>query len=703
MPAYASIETTAAQGIADASFVGVYRYRSGGASMYEHLPHVRVLEIHLREGPDPGSARFRYVQDPAAPAGGPTAFEDYMSVDASGPGVVANDERLVVLAFAPDGDPEVLFDGFAQVPEVDYGPNTESVTFLAFGVGVRAWDAPVGGTLMRDADDPSRVSDVETDLIVRFNPDGRPNATPEGADAVGESGLAYPTFLDPLVIREPDLRRHWTLAMAIRYLCGRHNPTQEYVRNPNFDAMDGLLENRAPRPSSSFSPDDPGSYDGRALLVADYPATGKPWPEAIHDLLEPNGFGMAFRLEAGADGEPVTALEIFRRDDGTAGSSGDLFLQQRGEPLDTNRTNLGAARLARDTAGIANAFVVESGPVRYEATFVLAPGFPVAAGDAADASALKAFDRNAPEFSKANRDRYRLYVFDETGEGHWSWDAGEVAIDATSLAALFAEGRDDAPPHAKRRRPPLGELFSRDANRRPLKAQLSISRDYRGAQPGLWDGTGTWQPVLGGFELLKDRLGIWINAANPNGWNIGASRAAGTPYPAGVVRGVEDQAVSAGSRFVLRLTCVIEGDRALAATAGRRPSSPIGYTIARRVDARGRYARHVKAAGGEFNAGSASAVDRDDTDDALAEAQARRLASEAGRVAGTAVIPRLTTAYRLGDRVRSIQGRGLSLRTNAGAPSAEGEVFPAVVGLTWDLDGRRRTILHLSDHRGRHA
>ena len=34
-------------------------------------------------------------------------------------------------------------------------------------------------------------------------------------------------------------------------------------------------------------------------------------------------------------------------------------------------------------------------------------------------------------------------------------------------------------------------------------------------------------------------------------------------------------------------------------------------------------------------------------------------------------IPRFTAAYRIGDKIRSIQGRDLSLRTNAGAPTAE--------------------------------
>ena len=54
----------------------------------------------------------------------------------------------------------------------------------------------------------------------------------------------------------------------------------------------------------------------------------------------------------------------------------------------------------------------------------------------------------------------------------------------------------------------------------------------------------------------------------------------------------------------------------------------------------------------------------------------------------------------MGDRICAIQGRDLSLRTNAGAPGEEGEVFPTVVGLTWNFDGKQQTILQLSDHKG---
>ena len=704
MPAFASIEPTPVPLGRPSAAVGVFRYNAD-AGGYAFLPNIRVLTIRYREGADAGVARFRYVFDATGSSDVPSSFAEVMAVDATLPGVVANDERLVVLTVNPDGTPQVLFDGFAQIPELGLAPNRELVTFLAFGVAIRAWDTPVGGALMRDADNPDTVSDQATDLVTHFNPGGLPNATPAGSDAATPDGETFPTFLDPQLARSPAPQRTWTLPMAVRYLCCRHNADQTYFNNPAGAMIDQILDSRSPVAGSEggLLSGESGGFDSSDLIVPDYPASGKAWPGVIRDLLAPNGFGMAFRVDTDGSGNPSTTLDLFRLQDGSSANLKDLYLQPRGATLDPGQTNLGAAELARDMSGVANAITVESGLVRYEASFILAPGFSISPGDAAGASSLAAFDRSNPNFAQLNHDAYRLYVLDETGEGHWDRTSSSLSTTVPKLDALFndADAAGSKPNHVTRRRAPIGTLFSVDPNQKPLRARLSISTDYQGTQPGLWDGSGTWQPVGGGFELLKDRLGVWITAPNPNSWNIQSSKISGAPYPAGVVKGVEDQAKSSAKPFILRLTCVVEGDHILSATAERRPSSPTSYTITRHVDARDRYARQLIAASSEFNPTSAPVVVRDDTATALAEANARRNAGEAGEVAGFVVIPRFTQAYRIGDRVRSIQGRGLSLRTNAGAPTEEGEVFPAVVGLTWDFEGDQRTVLQLSDQRSR--
>ncbi|WZO98172.1 hypothetical protein EP7_005228 [Isosphaeraceae bacterium EP7] len=678
-----------------ANRVCVFRYRPGDATPYEILPNVQVESIQLAAGADPGLAILRYVLDPLGNPDDPISFEQILSVDGGPSGVVANDERLVILTVDPDGNPCVLFDGFAQVPELVLGPVQESVTFVVQGVAVREWDQPVGGALMRDANDPINGEDVETDLVTHFNPKGEPNATPDGADASDPSGNRYSTFLDPAVIRDPDPRRPWTLSMAARYLCYRQNGTQTYVSNPDSDTLDAMLQVRVSSNGATLNSSDTQTYRNQSIFVPDVPVTGKPWPIALRDILEPHGFGLIFRTETSGDGTPCTSLEVIRTNDDSEASVKDLALQPRGGLFDPGLTNLAKARLSRDTSNVANSYTVESGLVRYEASFILAPGFALDPADANSDASLSQFDLGV-----GNPLKYRLFVFDETGEGHWNWATSAIVKTVPSLSALFGRATGSSKGYVSRRRPPLGDLFTVDAEQRPLRAKLSISTNYSGTQPGLWDGTGTWQTVGGGFELLSDQLGVWINASNPNAWNIGASKVPNAPYPLGMVRGIEDLNGSAFRRFVLRLTCVIEGDRTVSANAPRRPTSPTAYTITRRIDARDRLAKHVKAAKSEFNPGSTAVVVRDDTRAALTEADARRMTTEAGEVSGQVIIPYFTRAYRVGDRIRSIRGRELSLKTNAGAPADEGDSYPMVVGLTWDFQSGQRTILRLSDQRG---
>ena len=173
--------------------------------------------------------------------------------------------------------------------------------------------------------------------------------------------------------------------MAARYLCFRGNPDETYVTNPDGALLDSLLDSRSPDSGVTINPADPSTYTSEPIFVPDFPATGKPWPVALDQLLEPNGFGMVFRLESDANGNPSTRLDIFRRQDGSPHSYKDFYFQPSGEPLDPAQTNLSQARLACDTTDVANAFCVESDPVRYEASLCCA-GFSMSVSDAAMAS-----------------------------------------------------------------------------------------------------------------------------------------------------------------------------------------------------------------------------------------------------------------------------------------------------------------------------
>jgi len=220
--------------------------------------------------------------------------------------------------------------------------------------------------------------------------------------------------------------------------------------------------------------------------------------------------------------------------------------------------------------------------------------------------------------------------------------------------------------------------------------------------PGLWDGSGTWQPIAGGWELLDDRLGIQVAVEDPECWPIGDYTGTSPQEPSLTLRGITSQAnpASPNTRFILRLTTVIEDDLMLPAVIPARKASPTVFTVRRRVDARDHFRLETIAPGSLYNPGTKPIIARDDTSLALGHANQLRAAHELPPLAGRVTIPSLITAFRVGDRVGRINGREISLQTNIGTGCGESPVYPVIVSLTWDFTGQRQaTILELADRR----
>ncbi len=238
------------------------------------------------------------------------------------------------------------------------------VTFLAFGVAIREWDTPIGGALMRDSDDPTTVSDVETDLVTHFNPGGLPNATPEEADAVDDSGNTYPTFLDPRVVRDPDVRRPWTLPMAVRYLCYRHNPDQTYVKNPDGSLLDrsstaGCRTRMRACPTTEHLDSEPSSSP-----IIRRPA--RPGPPSSATCSSPTASAWRSGSRRTIRATRTTTLDIFRRQDGSPSTYKDLYLQPRGvgpRPR-PDQPRRGPARPGHERGGQRLHGRVGTGPIR---------------------------------------------------------------------------------------------------------------------------------------------------------------------------------------------------------------------------------------------------------------------------------------------------------------------------------------------------
>lgn len=752
------------------------------ASGYELLPHVRAVSDSTREGPEPGSARCYFVFDDtlSAAIGAPTRIEQVWGYSANaGRWRVKVDDRIVLAQIVPPPPSRppstkpslrVLFAGFASSPQADLSDGAERVTFTVIGQPVREWDTPLPGAVYRDAHSVDeaglwnadrRLNDYDhfTDLPCRFNPDGLPNATPVDHDSGEDPGgtKSYPVFLDPLVVRTPDVRRPWTVAMAARYILQVGNPAQRWVRHDEvLWQIDGLLKVRVPTSADGvIDPDDPDSYEWADVLCQDLDVTGKTWPEALHALLAPHGWTFTWRISTGKDASdpadpdaadrPVWQLDIYRKDDPPA--SRTVGLQPAGQVLDTARTNLGRAGLNFDTAHIVNAFVVDTTPVVYETSFVLAPLFHIDVADAAYPT-RKRYAR--PSGSHARRRDYRWFGLDETGDGHWDLTLGKwLEVSATTpdsdsvdkfgelLEALakifrdpgsvadFAWNDDEIKQRfAVRRRPARRELVTRDtATGKALSARLQVveASKYPGLVPGPFDpaaldtGGGTLQDIeQGGWDLLPDRLGIVLTCDDPNGWEIGQPKDViggvskiipGSPFPSGKI-GVVESLANPGyhgsvttKRFHLILTCVIEGDRGLAAKAGRRVGSPLMRSVTRRDDARDRYRKDVIDPSSVLSEAGSQVASRDDTTVASRHAAARRSAHESATLAGTLSVDRLVRSIRIGDAVTAIKGREISLRSVGGAAQLEGPRYPVVVGIDRTFTPRLSTTFHLQDRR----
>jgi hypothetical protein len=725
MPGFADFEPSPAPLDRDAVPIVVYRLTTdelneGGT--YELMPNIRAMRIERRLGAKLGRAVLQYILDATGTISDPawpTTPEQVLRPGAKGRYILAQDDRVVIGGITEDGVLRMLFDGFVNLPRGAVGPKECVVEFSASPTPIRCWDEPVWGRVQRSADDRTNaVLNSVLDLPVIFNPDGEPNATEEDDDGKlpWEDSVTTPMFLDEVACKSRDFGRHWSLAMAVRYLMATYNDNT-WVSNGSLSTNDDLLDGIVPLdPSGDFDPDDDTTFTAAPIVVREYDATGVPWPEAVEHLLTQYGFQFQFHLQADPAGLPSWLVKIFRVADAAPETFERVYLQDYGSDLDPALTNATAFQLERDAEPVKNELTVYGRPGRVEVSAVLAPGYIPDAADATPAElARRAEDSLAKGLSSGGDDDrdnalYRDYVFDETGDGHWDWESHAwkpIGSLGTSLAAVLSPRGPDESAYARRRRPGRRDLLSKDDNEDPRPSLLLLSTDYKGPVPGVWDGTGTWFEVGHSWKLLTDRLGVHLTAASIEAWQTGndaISFGKGLKSMGGIVKGVSAQAIPTETHFHLMLVTVIEGDSSLMAEAPRRGAAPGKFDVKQYVDASQRYARDVISKNSWWNypdpgADPVVSVARDDGEDAKYDAGQKRSLLEMPPITGSIPLFGLSNTYELGDRVAEIEGRDLSLRTNAGA-TGEAPAYPLIVQIDYVLDGRQETVLHLHDQRG---
>lgn len=739
--------------------VGVFLNNGGSLS---HLPNVLCVGVQNTDSDNPPSARFQYILDNrtlVAPY--PNQFEQLWPLVLAGDNTVGSyvvlpGDRLDVYVQMPDGSVDLLFDGYARLPQVDLSGDEHSasqmVTFSAVGAAIRCYDLPIQGRIQRNGD-PASVqltdgsADVATNLPTRFNPatgqqpTGQPNCTPENYDTgAADPSTSYPVFLDPGIDRPgfPDQSpRLWTLSGAVKYLLANYNgpvpvqdpddPSnttyQQFVQNPDFTQLSSILDNRQPLQGSDwYDPTDPSTYTANPIIIRDFDATNMAWPEAMSRMLAYHGFGMRWVLAQDANLMPVNTFEVYRKDAANPNTPKFVYLPRHGSGIAqvAGNCNVGAMTAAFDYHGVANSFVIETYPVRYEVSVVLAPLFTPATTDASPTNISQFLRAAIDDAAETVRRKYRWYGVDELGDGYYDLTGKTWKTDGPfDFSAIWPPTTDNAtgqqtPAYVARVRPGIQTCITDDGNGDDLKAQLALSRDYTGAAPAIWDGSGHWQPIEGDWKPLDDRLGIEFTAENPEAIHAGKYTGANPQNAGSVLKGITSICNPGANKlgdttFYLRLTTVIQADATIEAAAPHRPASPMANEIRRRIDAKDHFRKDIVHTSSAYFSQVDPSVPkdrdgnllvRDDTQAAQDFAAQMRAAHEFPPVPMTIQIPGITLAYQIGDRVSRISGRDVDLTTNAGAEQGESPSYPFIVGLSWSFEGdHQMTVLQLSDRR----
>jgi hypothetical protein len=694
----------------DATPLCVGRQQEDGT--YAVLSFVECHKVQWFEGAPPPAAQFKYLfdtSDPSSPYA--TGFEQVWPLTASGNYVVQQDDLLGVFAGNPDGSWSTLFEGFAQVPQVDLHGTAQAATFVAVGGPVRCSDQPVGGAYCRDASYPATGNEFNTDLTSRFNPDRNGNCTLSGYDvnqgSTSTSQPPYPLFIDWRSSQAN--RRLWTLGGFVRYLLAHYN-NQTWVNNPDFSTLDGLLQDWAPN-GVWYDPTDPSTWTGQDIIIRDVVGDGRLWPELLEEVLRTHGFAFRWTLTGDgpdiADIEPIWGLELYRLDSGIHAAPKVVTLPAAADLAVVGQSfaSLGGLSLARDHNAVHNAIWIDTDPVLYEVDLLLVPLFAFTAADYGD-SAAHTWDRAALDTSDQTiLAKYRWWGVDELGEGHTDYESNTFVTSpayAFDFNPILGSPVNRVPQWVPRRRPGRNTLLTLDNHKKPLEATLWICINWTppaGGVPGPWDGSsGAWQQVSDGcWRLLKDRLGVELLCDTPLEWKVGK----GAVVPSGVVdliAALNAQSPEANPEFILSLSVVIEGDKGLEVILPKQQSAPGQYTIVRRLDARDHFGKGVVKGNTTYSHGTADVVIRDDTPAATSYAGAVQSAHQYPRIAGTVHVPWLTRAYQIGDRIKQISGRNASLRTNAG-DAGEAPYYPQIVAAAWELGGKQHTTMQLADRR----
>ena len=464
-------------------------------------------------------------------------------------------------------------------------------------------------------------------------------------------GVGDTFFLDPDSVQSPTAENlypgpgggsFWTLPDAVKWVCEYVNTQQQYILNPDSQALQAIL------PS-----DD--------TLLRDFSLSyGKFLPEMLDDLLEPFGFSWYVKLIDGVNRQIVVVQR-------GVGDNKVVGLQPWGDSLNLAETNMEAISAVSSTSNTVNQCTVLGDFLEIEATWDLVRAWSVSDDTKVDTDLAK--DSATYRSTPATRRVWRDWVLNEAGDYN---GLRPTITEPFDLSAYF--GFAVAP---MRRR--FGPTLTLDDDKLPIGTVGGVFVEYS------TDAKATWKTIDqlshdSACHLLHEECGIRFDGQLP-------------PY----------ELRAAGDNAYVRVTATIAIERRLGYKTDQDQGSVQTDLASILIDTGGAFQYRAIWPSSKFaaqvNANPPSLASRavDDRTRLKTFATDMRDAWNMADVSASIELDGLDGdlaggQYELGDLVTRIRGRDIAL--NAYAPTAinASPRYVQIVGIHLDLQGQSRRI-----------
>lgn len=512
---------------------------------------------------------------------------------------------------------------------------TASVMPYHFGVQAQ-------GPRYRKPTDPFDIVTHQGDII--FNP-VRDGIVEFNRSSKRDGDDRYWVWIDPDSTRtaaalqyaqDAATKNEWILYQCVQALCWICNPDETYIKNPDTADILTLLENAPSVRNVTLKP-------------------GKYLNEYLDDLLAAHGFGWRLDYAYNADGEREVRIRLFPLNNGPLVE----LLQQRpgdatGARLD--KSNVWHFDIDTEIAATANEIICHGGYPEYEITVELYRGW-AESGDSVTAADLT---QSTGGSYTLNQSTWRLWVANEGGD-YCNLRTSVAPIPTTPNALGGVLGTTTTP---KRRKPEDCLTYYADD-------PSSGSRRRRPPFIEWYTADNEWKPLPDGWgeTVLTDQIAVYFAADAP-----------------------PEDLIARGANARIRMTFTVTADSPITATATRQNTSPNARVNQLLIDVSDRFAKRVVESIGDVASTLYGAPADTKDDQAAMETFAEKLRSteDVAVIRGTVGLFGIHLQYKLGDCVKKIDGRNISL--NRLAKTVEAKKYLQIVGIGWDHQQQKTMI-----------